>query len=240
MTDLLRSNITECDDEVIGTVLSGDTWADWLCDDERSRWRSELAERRSNAMAWAISSLIPTAVLIGAIAALAWFPSTCIVIAALAALSIFIPILGFTLRMAGADIIAFTSLRRRGHSEVSTHILEIFGGSVWMLGRKGLYFTRKPAPLTEEDRKVDCVPYSALAAPRISHFPDMTILVLSSEDGYFVTQLIFRHLSEAEEAAKRISKYLGGPRPPRPRKHKRPPGKPGSSDPGFSLPAIWL
>lgn len=236
---LLRADVAERDDEVIGSVLVDKSTAEWLCESERGRWRTEMADHRNDALAWTVFALVPATGVAGAVLALAWFTTAGAVITALAALALFISILGFALRMAGADIRALASLRRRGHSEISSHILEIFGGSVWMLGRKGLYFTCKPTPRKDEDRKVNCIPYSALGTPRLSHFPGSTILELMSRDGWFVAQLVFDgdDRSKAQDAAMAICRCLEGPHPPSPRKRKRPPAKPGSSDPGFSLPA---
>jgi hypothetical protein len=242
VSSLLRANVAENGDEVIGSVLVDDTSAEWLCDDEHDRWRHEIIEHRNNAMAWTVFSLLPAAAVAGAGMTLAWLGSIGAVIAALAALALFVPILGFTLRMACADIVACISLRRRGHSEISPHILEVFGGSVWILGRKGLYFTCKPTPRKEDDRKINCIPYSSLGTPRISHFFDSAILELTSWDGWLIAQLVFdgESRSKAQEAALAICRCLGGPPPPGPRKRTRPPTKPGSGDPGFSLPAMQL
>lgn len=197
---LLRADVAERDDEVIGSVLVDKSTAEWLCESERGRWRGDNRPRRSRAL-HRHPRLRPTD--------------------------------------GRADIRALASLRRRGHSEISSHILEIFGGSVWMLGRNGLYFTCKPTPRKDEDRKVNCIPYSALGTPRLSHFPGSTILELMSRDGWFVAQLVFDGVdrSKAQDAAMAICRCLEGPHPPGPRKRKRPPAKPGSSDPGFSLPA---
>jgi hypothetical protein len=96
--------------------------------------------------------------------------------------------------------------------------------------------------MKEADRKVNFVPYSELRETRISDFPDSAILELMSWERGYISQLIFHGegLSKAQEAVAEIFRCLNGPPPPGPRKRKRPPAKPGSSDPGFSLPAISL
>jgi hypothetical protein len=242
VSSLLRANVAESGDEVIGSVLVDDTSAEWLCDDEHDRWRDEIIEHRNNAMAWTIFSLLPAAAVGASAVVLAGFTSIESPIIALAAIALFIPILWYVLRTAADDVAAFRSLRKRGCSETSSHILEIYGGSVWMLGRKGLYFTCKPTPLKEADQKVHFIPYSDLREARISDFPDSAILELMSWERGYVSQLVFHGggLSKAEDAVAEICRCLNGPPPPGPRKRKRPPTKPGSSDPGFSLPAIPL
>jgi hypothetical protein len=239
---LLRSHVAESNDVVIGSVLVDDTSAEWLCNDERKRWLSEMAEHRNVAVAWTIFSAIPGTAIAASAAVLARFTSIAPPIVALAAISIFIPILWHALRTAADDVAALRSLRKRGCSEISSHILEIYGGSVWMLGRKGLYFTCKPTPMKQADRKVNFIPYSELREARISDFPDSAILELMSWERGYVSQLVFHGggLSKAEDAVTEICRCLNGPPPPGPRKRKRPPAKPGSSDPGFSLPAIPL
>jgi hypothetical protein len=239
---LLRSHVAESNDVVIGSVLVDDTSAEWLCNDERRRWLSEMAEHRNDAVAWTIFSAIPGTAIAASAAVLARFTSIAPPIVALAAISIFIPILWHVLRAAADDVAALRSLRKRGCSEISSHILEIYGGSVWMLGRKGLYFTCKPTPMKQADRKVNFIPYSELREARISDFPDSAILELMSWERGYVSQLVFHGggLSKAQEAALAICRCLGGPPPPGPRKRTRPPTKPGSPDPGFSLPAMQL
>ncbi|MNU54721.1 hypothetical protein D3C71_437790 [compost metagenome] len=201
-----------------------------------------MADHRNDAIAWTAFSVIPGAAIAGSAVALARFTSIASPIIALAAIALFIPILWSTLRTAANDIAAFHSLRMRGCSEISSHILEIHGGSVWVLGRKGLYFTCKPTPMKEADRKVNFIPYSELSETRISELPDSAILELMSWERGYISQLIFHGegLSKAQDAVAEICRCLNGPPPPGPRKRKRPPAKPGSSDPGFSLPAISL
>jgi hypothetical protein len=240
---LLRSHVAESNDVVIGSVLVDGASGEWLCDDERKRWLREMADHRNYAIAWTVFSAVPGAAVAASAAVLAGgFTSIASPIFALAAVALFVPILWYALRTAADDVAAFRSLRRRGCSEISGHILEIYGGSVWMLGRKGLYFTCKPTPMKEEDRKVNFIPYSDLREARISDVHDSAILELMSWERGYVSQLVFHcgSLSKAEDAVTEICRCLNGPPPPGPRKRKRPPAKPGSSDPGFSLPATQL